>query len=244
MVIICYSHSSYSDLWDMFFGQIDKYVPGTKKYLFTDSVNRDISDDINVIQYDDADSYSNRVASCLKSVEENTCLFHHEDMILYDKPDIDKLNEMVNFVSEYNIDYIKLLKGGHENDIQLEDMPIKNLYWIPHSSEKLSFAIQPTIWKTKKLLEVYEYATPSELVGNVAVGNFEINASDYVNDSDINGLYWFSGEDKRGKHHWDSSVYPHGNMIFKGKWVYSEYGDELNYLHKNYEIDKNIRGTM
>ncbi len=243
MVIICYSHSSYSDLWDMFFGQIDKYLPNTKKYLFTDSVNRDVSDDISVIQYNDSDSYSDRVSHCLQSVKEDVCIFHHEDMILYDKPDIDKISEMMDFVSEYNIDYIKLLKGGHVNDIELEDMPIENLYWIPHTSERLSFAIQPTIWKVKKLLEVYKNSSPSKLVGNVAVGNFEINASDYVNQSNINGLYWFSGENKRGQHHWDSKVYPHGNMIFKGKWVYSEYSPELSDLHEMYEIDKNIRGT-
>ncbi len=44
-------------------------------------------------------------------------------------------------------------------------------------------------------------------------------------------------------HHWDSSLYPYGNMIFKGKWVYSEYGKELSELHKKYGIDKNNRGT-
>ncbi len=243
MVIICYSHSSYSDLWDMFFGQVDKYLPNTKKYLFTDSVNRKLPSDIHVVEYNDFDSYSDRVAFCLKEVEEDICLFHHEDMILYDEPNINQLNEMTKFVSEYNIDYIKLLKGGHEGDIKLEDMPIENLYWIPHTSDKLSFAIQPTIWKTKKLLEVYKNATPSNLVGNVAVGNFEINASDYVNSSGIQGLYWFNNEDKRGQHHWDSSVYPHGNMIFKGKWVYSEYDKELNNLHEEYKIDKNNRGV-
>jgi hypothetical protein len=68
------------------------------------------------------------------------------------------------------------------------------------------------------------------------------NASGYVNNSGIQGLYWFNNEDKRGQYHWDSSVYPHGNMIFKGEWVYSEYDKELNNLHEEYKIDKNNRG--
>jgi len=32
-------------------------------------------------------------------------------------------------------------------------------------------------------------------------------------------------------------------MIFKGKWVYSEYNKELNNLHEEYKIDKNNRGV-
>jgi hypothetical protein len=243
IAFICYSHSEYSDVWDMFFGQLDKYLPNIKKYLFTDKVNKIIADDINVITYDDKLSYSDRVSYCLSSIDEEICLFHHEDMVLYNSPDLESLNKLYELLINYNIDYIKLLKGGHIEDIKLEDIPINSLYYIPHTGYKLSFAIQPTLWKVNKLLEVYKNSSTTTLTGNKAAGNFELSASDYINNSDILGLYWFNNETKRGAHHYNSSVYPHGNFISKGKWVYSEY-NELEELHNKYNINKNIRGTV
>tara|TARA_B100000131_G_scaffold249469_1_gene242761 strand:+ start:4658 stop:5395 length:738 start_codon:yes stop_codon:yes gene_type:complete len=240
--VICYSHSEYSDVWDIHFGQLNKNLPTSNKYLFTNDVNRDISDDIKVILYDDKLSYSKRVLSCLEQLEDDIVLFQHEDMILYDGVEVNKLNSIIDFLKEYDIDYVKLIKGGHNDDIKLENMPIDNLYYIPHRD--LSFAIQPTLWKIDKLKDICKNAEQSSLVGNVAVGNFELSASEYINNSDIKGLYWYSGEKKRGMYHWDSKIYPYGNMIFKGKWVYSEYDEELVRLHKEYNIEKNIRGTI
>lgn len=239
--IICYSHSSYNDVNYIFFKQMDKYLPGIKKYLFIDSVPENLSKDVEVILYDDVMNYSDRVTSCLKNVKEKLCIFHHEDMILYDNPNISKLNELIKFISEYNISYIKLLKGGDVCDLKLDDMPIDNLFYIPHDG--LSFAIQPTIWKVDKLLEIYDNSEKPTEVGNKAIGNFEIYGSNYINASNIEGLYWYSGENKRGLSHWDSSIYPHGNFISKGKWVYGEYNTELIKLHKEYNIEKNIRGV-
>ena len=241
IVFICYSHSEYSDVWDMFFGQLNKYIPNVKKYLFTDKVNKPIPKDVNVIIYDDSLSYSHRVTYCLKHINEKICLFHHEDMVLYDNPDIKTLNKFYKFLSEYEISYIKLLKGDHQEDISLENMPIKHLYYIPHKG--LSFAIQPTLWKINDLINIYSNSLSTNITGIAAAGNFELHASDYVNNSNINGLYWYNNESKRGMHHYNSSVYPHGNFISKGKWVYSEY-DELIELHKKYNINKNIRGIV
>lgn len=241
--VVCYSHSSYNDIWDMHFGQLQKNLDLEKysNYLFTDKVNKDIPDGTRVINYDDNLSYSKRLLHCLEKIDSEIILFQHEDMVLYDKVNVTIFNNVINFFNEYNMDYIKLLKGGHSEDIQLDDMPIENLHYIPHNG--LSFAIQPTLWKTEKLIDICKNAGKSNLVGNVAVGDFEESASEYVNKSDIHGLYWYSSEPKRGMHHWDSSLYPHGNMIFKGKWVYSEYELELSKLHKEYGIDKNNRGT-
>ena len=45
--------------------------------------------------------------------------------------------------------------------------------------------------------------------------------------------------------HWDSKVYPYvATAIVKGKWNYSEYESELSSLHKEYNVDKNIRGEF
>ena len=239
LAFICYSHSEYSDVWDMFFGQLKKYIPKAKIYFFINKLTKDVGENIKVIEYDDTIDYSNKVLECLEQIEEPLCVYHQEDMVLYDTPDFNKLSELCNFISEYKIDYIKLLKGGHLIDIKLDNMPIENLYWIPHNTNgiSLSYTNQPTIWKVNKLKEVFKN-TP-----NTHIRDFEVKASNYVNKSDLVGLYWFANEGKRGMHHWDSNIYPCGGMISKGKWD-SSYNKELEILYKKYNINKELRGQI
>ena len=54
----------------------------------------------------------------------------------------------------------------------------------------------------------------------------------------------FEDEAKRGQAHLDSKSYPHGNMIFKGKWTYSEYSKEIDDLCEEYGINYKARGTV
>ena len=237
IAFICYSHSSYSDVWDMFWGQLNKYIPTVKKYFFVDKLVKPVSDDIKVILYEDL-LYSDKFLKCLESIKEPFCIYHQEDMVLYNKPNLNKIKELTNFIKEYNVDYIKLLKGGHQIDVRLEDMPIDNLFYIPHDPKFLSYANQPTIWKTKTLKQIFKNTS------NTDIRDFETKASLYMNTTDILGLYWHDNEKKRGMSHWDSSIYPFGGMIFKGKWVYSEYNTELTQLHKKYNINKNLRGVV
>ena len=242
---ICYSHSEYSDVWGMFFGQLNKYLPDVKKYLFTDKVNKTIPDNINVITYDNSLSYSYRVAHCLEQIDEKICLFHHEDMVLYDTPNLENLNKIYHFLLEsHDVGYVKLLKGGLFNNTQLENTPLPQLYYLNKNDYMLTFAIQPTLWKVNNLLNIYKNSPLTNMTGIAAIGNFELQASNYLNSIDTIGFFWYDNEDKRGTHHYNSSVYPHGNFISKGKWVYSEYNNELTKLHKEYNIDKNIRGTV
>jgi len=127
VAIIMYSHSEYSDAWQMFFGQTKKYFPSIKnKYILTDKALDLVPDDWTVIQYSNDHSYAKRVATCLEKIEEEYCIFHHEDMPLYKKPDIHKLQEFKNFLdSEEDISYIKLVKGGmyfdNHMDIKYKD---------------------------------------------------------------------------------------------------------------------------
>ena len=48
-------------------------------------------------------------------------------------------------------------------------------------------------------------------------------------DKDITKIY--KGENKRGAHHYDSSVYPYiATAIVKGKWNVTEYKNELTNI--------------
>ena len=244
---ICYSHSSYEDVRIAFFARLQKYLPQAQNLiLFTDKIITPPPPGVRVILFDDNLSYSDRVASCLEQIEEDVCVFHHEDMILYDIPDIILLNAYINTVSsnesQPRIDYIKLLKGGETRDIEIPG-GYSTLYALPHDYA-LSFTIQPTIWKVSKLKEVYSQAAKTSLNGAHAVGNFELLGSQYVNTTNIHGAYHYSGESKRGGNHWNSRVYPHGNFLFKGQWTYNEYQPELDELFEEYSIDPQTRGLI
>ncbi len=234
--IIIFTHSNYKDVWPMFFGQAEKYLKGVNKYLFIDAgaPTTDIPDDYTTILYNEADTYQIRFASCLVQVPEDIVILHHEDMPLYDAPNLTKLQQYINMVRGTNVTSIKLLKGGELNG----ELVSPNLYEIPSTSEWL-FSIQPTIWKKKDLLEIY-YKTLG-----ATIWEFEVNAQDMARFYKQKNLYHYDGEPKRGMYHFDSNVYPYiATAVSKGKWVTSEYPKELGQLFKEYNIDPSIRGGI
>lgn len=233
-----YSHSDYSDVWDIFFKQTKANLPeGSTKYIFTDKKLENIPDDYKVVLYDDSLPYQERVYECLKEVEEELCIFQHEDMFLYAPADQKKLLEYASIMGGdcSPLDFIKLIKGGECRDIAIH--PHKDLFHIPFDSEYV-FAIQPTLWKTAKLMEVYFGS------GGDSIWDFEVKGSQYCRESKIVGAYCYRGEPQRGAMHWDSKTFPYiATAIVKGKWNLSEYKQELGMILNNHKIDLGERGT-
>lgn len=242
IAIIMYSHSEYSDAWQMFFGQTKKHIPSVKKkYILTDKNLDIIPDDWVPIEYNDGDSYAKRVSSCLEQIEEKYCIFHHEDMPLYKNPDIDKLKEFKDFLEgEEDISYIKLIKGGmyfnDHLDIKYKDQ--NHLFSLDEGGNFI-FAVQPSLWKTEDLLRLYKITKINH------IREFEPCATEICNYMNIRGLYYYNGEEKRGMFHWNSNLYPYiCTAINKGKWNTSEYGEELTKIFKEYSIDPSVRGEI
>ena len=118
--IIMYSHSSYNDAWEMFCGQIEKYFPEQiKRYAFVDD-SEGLPENWQVIKYDEFLPYNKRVAFCLGQIKEKYLIFHHEDMPLYDEPNLNFLEDKVSLMLKDDIDYIKLVKGGDLNTPEIE----------------------------------------------------------------------------------------------------------------------------
>jgi len=233
--IVMYSHSSYDDAWSIFFGQIEKFFPkDIPRYVFADKQTDGIPENWNCIQYDDSLSYNKRVASCLNSVKEEYCIFHHEDMPLYKSPNLQFIEDKLQMMKNDNVDYIKLIKGGNVGLPEIQHSA--TLYFLPKNGD-CYFSVQPSICKIKSLLKIYENCDVEK------IHDFEPKAhlmSIFLNHKN---LYYYNGEPKRGMAHWDSDVYPYvATAIVKGKWNYAEYKDELEELHQEYKIDKNIRG--
>jgi len=236
LALIMYSHSSYKDVCAPYFSQTDELFDVPKKYIFIDDCDIEVPEGWEIINYDPSKSYSQRVSDCLSSVDAEYVLFTHEDMFLYSKPNVKKLQKYFDILKIYEeMSFVKLIRGTE--DISLPVAEDDSLYWLPENSE-YRFAVQPTIWKKSILHQIYL---------NVRVNHireFEPYANYYCSSYGIKGAFHFDGEEKRGEHHYDSGAYPYvATAIVKGKWNLSQYEKELEQILEKNKINCEDRGV-
>jgi len=230
MNLIFYSHKDYSDIWPILFKQTDKYFDDShRKILFTNE--GEVPKGWETIYYDDSLKYQDRFISCLEKLDCDNVIYHHEDMFLYGQPNIQYIKRLHYLLNDF--DFIKLIKTGVNNGINIG----KDLYQFRNTPFDY-FAIQPSIWKTEKLLDVFKN-TVSE-----TIWQFEVSAGNYCLDNNIKGLYCYNKEnDKPRGGHFDSTVYPYvATAVVKGKWNYKEYKKELTEIfnENGYEPKREI----
>jgi hypothetical protein len=231
--IAVYSHSEYYDLWEPFFSRLKKYHCECKIYFFVDKVINDFQKKYEFIEinYNNDDKYSSRLFSCLNQINDDHILYLHEDMLLYDYVDISKLKFLHNFIRENNHDFIRLIKSGVNSNHPVNN----NLYRLDEMD--FLFSITPTIWDREYLKGVLNDHK------DLSIWELEESADSTLREKQEHGLYWYNSEPSRGRH-FDSSVFPHmSSAIFKGKWN-MEYRSELSQIFDEFNIDKNVRGTI
>jgi hypothetical protein len=135
--IIVYTHTDMKDIWPMFFGQLKKYIGDTKVYVAVNADDTQISDYIRII-YDDTKEYTERWKDILDKIDEETFMFMHEDMILFDKIDFQSLEKYIGYINNESAESIKLILAG---DGFIESSFDKTLVTNQYSK----FSIQPTI---------------------------------------------------------------------------------------------------
>ena len=86
--IVVYTHTDMKDTWEMFFGQLKKYLPNNKVYVAVNETDTNLSDYIQII-YNDSNLYTDRWKEILPQIAEETILFLHEDMVLFDEVKLD-----------------------------------------------------------------------------------------------------------------------------------------------------------
>ena len=237
LALVVDTTSKYSDVWPMFFGQLQKYFPQEiKKYLFTDtSLDLKINNLVK-IYYNNDDSYRTQLLTCLEQVQEKYILYNSEDYILYDNVDMETIKYLKEVLEINNdFDFVKFIKGP-ERVHQIENDP--NLYVID-SSDSNFFAQQASLWKTESLLKIFRSSPPDN--GRMEQ---EPGGSAIARRLGIGGLQYHTGKEiKRGIHHWDSIIYPCiATAVVKGRWNVKEYKDLLSSMFLEYEIDPELRG--
>jgi hypothetical protein len=235
--VLIYSHSSYSDCWQMTITQFKENLTQMDYDLYIATEDSEYSRNqllkydgkITPIFYDDKHSYTQRIKAVFDelSMSYEISYFVHEDMPLYGKVDTIYFNSLIKYFSLSDEFYIKLVDTNYVNDkIHHKDFPIlvrnKGLY---------SLSIQPSLIKIKEFLLLINNL-------NLSIYDFEKHMTSYSN--------YFSavkGDRLVGKYAIVNNLFPHiSTALFKGKWTINEWGEELEELLVKYSIDKNLRG--
>jgi len=223
MKILLYTHSDYSWVWKYWHQQTDKFLNDYEKICLVNSTSS-FRDDYQSIKYDDSKDYKNRILSCLDRLNDNdVVLFCHEDMFLYDQPIYSLLQDFTSLILNDKCDTIKLVRA-FEN---LDKSKIHGKLF--ENPQKQLFSIQPTLVKIKTLKHIYK------IVPGDNIWEFEANTTNkYLKDLTSLCSFDLSVDKKRGKFHYDSSVYPYiCTAVIKGKWNYKEYKKELFEIFYN-----------
>ena len=223
MKILLYTHSDYSWVWEYWHKQTDKFLNAFEKICLLNS-NSSFREDYLVIKYDDKLTYKNRILSCLDNIDDDEIvLFCHEDMFLYKKPNFEIIDEYINLIKSGNCELIKLVRAFENLDkSNIHDKLFKN-------PVKQLFSIQPTLVKIKTLKYIYK-TVPGD-----NIWEFEANTTkEYLKDLISLCSFDLNQDKKRGKFHYDSSVYPYiCTAVIKGKWNFKEYKKELYEIFYN-----------
>ena len=186
--------------------------------------------------YDAEISYPLRILNILSNIDSEYIVLDHEDMFLYKKANIDKINSSLEFVINKELDSIRFIKN-----INAKYTPIAENCSVEKISSKSEwiFSIQPSIWRKEALINILKRNL------NVNIWDLEYKSQKVVRELGIK-IGVLSGESKkRGIYHCDSEYYPYiATALFKGKWSISEYEKELKLLFNKYQIDPLIRGGI
>lgn len=232
---LTYSHTDYSDIWPIYFGETSRYFRlDRKKFFAVEMEDSRVDPSYAQLLYDEGLTYPQRLYSILQQLDEDVLLFDHEDMFLYDYCDVEAIRLYWGLVGDGVFDSIRLIKGGKANLVESEYA--SHLYEVQNSSRWI-FSIQPSIWNRKALMMILEQFAEHN------IWELENLAQSFVRERSMKfGVSW-SGGRRRGLLHFDNGIYPYiATAIGKGQWNYLEYRKELDEVFKKYAVDRHERG--
>jgi|10_taG_2_1085330.scaffolds.fasta_scaffold105592_2 hypothetical protein len=244
IALIVNTVSKNSDLWKLFFGQLERHLGGEfKKYVFVDEGNDDIPSDCETILYDKEQIFQEQFSSCIAKVPEKYCIYISEDYILYEDVRLDLIEEYHKVMERHPVlSFIRFVRGG------VIDMGMSN-YRHYNDLYELSTALpyfytgQVALWRTRDLEKIHVEGPKLHIGNNDWENSFEYQATKVCQDLHLKGLYCYHGEPKRGIYHYDTIVFPHiCTALVKGQWNMAEYKMELTPLLDDYKIDTIPRG--
>lgn len=236
---VIYSHSSFSDCWEMAIKQAKENLPTNCKKIYllseesADTINcfADYEGDelVELVKYDEGNAYTDRLRETFEAISDKFSIvyFVHEDMPLIGRVNKVYLNSLLHFLNNSNEFYVKLV------DTDYVDTK-KNHESFPGLVENMggySLSVQPAVFKTDYMVSFLSnfhddiYGFEQRCVDS----NFKFSS--------------VSGNRKVGKYLLTNSYFPHiATAISKGKWCTSEWPEEIGALADVYNIELSKRG--
>lgn len=238
VVLVVNTHSSCSDVWPMFFDRLKKHFPNKKVYVISD-IKEGLPSYCHILEYSEEDDYRTQFLKGIQQVREEFCINFNEDYIFYDDVDTEKLEYCLNYLEKNGeMSFIRLMKG-----IEYAEPKVASNVYLMNNKNMYFFSQISSLWRTRDLELIHARSPRSGMAFKKAGPQMELVGNVTCRELNIKGAFYYSGESKRGMHHYDSSVLPFiATAIIKGKWNLLEYPEELGSLLAEYGIDPTIRG--
>ena len=233
------THSRYADLWPAFFGRWSRHAGDLRKCPAVAASDVDVvrgGTDIGQwtpYRYNGDRSFSEQYGDSLAAVTREFVLTLQEDYLLYGDVDVSRLASHIAFLDAHpEYYYVRLILSG-----QGKLIPIGDQRFEIHREFFPWYSMQPTIWRTKSLAEIYSTMRPCN------PWEAEPEGEKFTRANGIKGVLSYRGEKPRGRMHNDSSEFPYiCTAVVKGHWNTSEYPTELAAVFAEYGIDPRERG--
>ena len=245
--IVTYTNSICHDVLRVHLGQIDKFASNIKSYVFTNAQPDFECPNHEIVIYNNDDPYYKHWEDCMDNVKEEFIIYLQEDFFLYATVDYDEIERCSKFLLESDFSFVRFSKFNlqialHRSGYAMKKFPekiVSDLIYDAHTSDvdSFSFMMQATLWKKSDFLSLYRHVESKKWLESE---EWDLG----VRFLNILGAYYYNGEKKIGKFHWESSIWPHVcTAVGKGKWSISHHDHVLSDMLLEYDIDTSIRGT-
>lgn len=155
MAILVIGFDGYSDLWDDYFGLLNKFWPNRKYPTFlSNNVLKPHYENVSVINCGHDAEWSRKVKLALEVIDNQYICLLLEDFFTGDVVINEEIDDAIEFISNNNVKYYKLNSFSKVNSSKYKKY--KYLHTIP-GNLPYGVSLQPAIWE-KRFLE--------ELLGN------------------------------------------------------------------------------
>ena len=233
--LFIYTHSDCAFIWPALIGQVNKYVKDVEIHFAYNNTIDDIEKyDIpkNWIRhvYIDNIIWTKRINSILNEIDSKYVLFIHEDWIPTAKVSGKILDEMYNFMSKNNWDYLLSYTHYSVSEIQ-EGISTGHEDYFFYKED--SHIFQPAIWRSSVFREF------SKVLNKAKNQNEDEDCLEFMRNKNCYSVQ--NIKTIRQYRTTNSLIFPHMHALSEGLWNFNKY-PTLKGLLDEYEIDTNSRG--
>jgi hypothetical protein len=245
--MLVYTHSEYSDIFDVAMRRFKKYASSLPITICTDKsglILGEYGEGYNigdVFEYDNALVYHLRLASILERIGTKYVCLNHDNNVLFDHLDISGINTYIGMMDVGNIQVLRLSPS-----LICEPKSGKGLI-EPITEPSWYCSVLPTIWERESLLSLCKKFQKSYIDSESPECNTYVAGLNcyYIAPSEKDDFF-------PHYYHSTSHVYPCVHAIKFGKWYMSLLNiKEMPQCERRvfeilleYDIDIGIRGTQ